>query len=49
MRTKCLNDFYKSLENEFSKEYIESLKTLIDEDKLSEVSLTDLITKEVVK
>ena len=46
MKTRCLDDFLKSLENEVSAGFANELKVLIDTDDLSEESLTELIERE---
>ena len=49
MKTKCLDDFFKSLESEISKEYADSIRKLIDNNNLNEKTLSELVIKEVGK
>ena len=46
---KCLADFYKSLENKTDKNYVNSIKELIEENNLTADTLTKLIDDEVEK
>ena len=43
---RILNDFYLSLESEINSDYTNSLKELIESEKLNEEKLTELIIKE---
>lgn len=43
MKDTFLNEFYKLLENEINVDYVNSLKTLIESDKLNENNLEELI------
>ena len=47
MKNKCLDDFYKSLEDRTNGEYVNSLRELIDNKGLKVESLTELINEEV--
>ena len=49
MKNKCLADFYKSLENKTDKNYVNSIKELIEENNLTADTLTKLIDDEVEK
>lgn len=47
MKTECLDNFYKDLDNEISKEYSIKIKNLIDANNLDPETLAQLIEKEV--
>lgn len=49
MKNKCLDDFYKNLENKTNGDYVNSLKELIDQKDLTADSFSKLIEKEVEK
>lgn len=49
MKNKCLDDFYKNLENKTNCDYVNSLKELINQKDLTVDSFSKLIEKEVEK